>query len=79
MKQIGVCEAKSRLSSFLDHVDQGEPIGTTRDGWPFAHMGSARGAKRSAHHVTEAIRGFPKGRRLDSGTAHESMQERRRR
>lgn len=58
MQKIGAFEAKNKLGSLLDRVEQGEEIVITRHGKPVARLVPSAGCidREQARTVTERIR-----------------------
>jgi len=58
MQEIGAFEAKNKLGSLLDRVEQGEEIVITRHGKPVARLVSSAGAidREKAREAAERIR-----------------------
>ena len=58
MREIGAFEAKNKLGSLLDRVEQGEEIVITRHGKPVARLVSSAGAidREKAREAAERIR-----------------------
>ena len=57
MKQVGVYEAKTRLSSLVDEVEKGETIEITRHGRPAARLVPITpDRRRSPAEVIESMR-----------------------
>ena len=79
MREIGVVEAKNRLSSLLDDIERGEEIVITRRGRPVAKLVPARlpvdheQAKAAARRINLRRRGI----RLDEVGLKALIDERR--
>ncbi len=58
MTEVGAFEAKNRLGSLLDRVEQGEEIVITRHGKPVARLvpNEGRGNREQAEAAAERIR-----------------------
>jgi prevent-host-death family protein len=59
MKEVGAFEAKNKLSSLLDLVEQGEEVTITRHGRPVARLVPPQGrhSRKEARAAVERIRG----------------------
>lgn len=67
MRQVGVFEAKNRLSALLALVENGEEIIITRHGQPVARLVAAKLINRAgAARAVEAIRNLRVGQALES-------------
>lgn len=57
MREVGVLEAKTNLSSLLDSVEAGgEEILITRHGRPVAKLSAASGKARPPHDLADQVR-----------------------
>jgi prevent-host-death family protein len=56
MREVGVLEAKTHLSSLLDLVEGGEEIVITRHGKPVARMAPAVSGQRAASSFASEVR-----------------------
>jgi prevent-host-death family protein len=66
MAEVGVYEAKAKLSALLDQVEQGGSVTITRHGRPVARLVPiARGAEDVRTAIAE-LRNFRRGRLLGS-------------
>jgi prevent-host-death family protein len=76
MKQVGIFEAKTHLSSLLDAVENGAEITITRHGKPVARLVQVKG-DLSAEEVAQrlqAIRNLRSlARELNSGTTQDEI------
>lgn len=79
MKQVGIFEAKTNLSSLVDEVEKGQEIVITRHGKPVARLVRAR-AELTAEQVKkrrEAIASLREiGRRLNLNLTREEIKRR---
>jgi prevent-host-death family protein len=75
MKQIGIYEAKSKLSQLVDDAARGEAVVITRHGRPVARLVPVDVPSASIAETIEAIREFRKGRRLDGLSIKELINE----
>lgn len=67
MRQVGVFEAKNRLSALLALVENGEEIIITRHGQPVARLVAAKPINRAgAGRAVETIRNLRVGQALGS-------------
>lgn len=60
MREVGVLEAKTHLSSLLDEVERGEEVAITRHGRRIARLVAendrGRSVRRSAEEIAESFR-----------------------
>jgi prevent-host-death family protein len=79
MIEIGAYEAKTRLSSLLDKVEQGEEVVITRHGRPIARLVPARQAREAElDDVVARFRQARKGVRLGGLSIKDLINEGRR-
>lgn len=81
MREIGAFEAKNRLGTLLDMVEQGEEITITRHGKPVARLVAHRnddGKRRQALEAVARIRELRKGLTLGGLDIKELINEGRR-
>jgi prevent-host-death family protein len=79
MIEIGAYEAKTRLSSLLDKVEQGEEVVITRHGRPIARLVPARQAREAElDDVVARFRQARKGVRLGGLSIKDLIDEGRR-
>jgi prevent-host-death family protein len=71
MKQVGVYDAKTHLPRLLEEVEAGETITITRHGKPVAKLVPVEAKRRSIDEITEEVREFRKGNRLDGLSVRE--------
>lgn len=77
MRTVGAFDAKNRLGSLLDLVEQGEEITITRHGKPVARLVAATGLGRAAeaHAAAARIRERRKGVTLGGISIRELIDE----
>ena len=75
MKQVGIYEAKSKLSQLVDDAARGEAVVITRHGRPVARLVPVDVPRPAIAETIEAIRDFRKGRRLDGVSIKELINE----
>lgn len=75
MKQVGVYEAKSKLSQLVDQAARGEAVVITKHGRPVAKLVPVGVPRPDVAETIEAIREFRKGRRLDGLNIKELINE----
>ncbi len=78
MKQVGVYNAKTHLTSLLDEVEAGTTIEITRHGRPVARLVPLEPQKRDVAATIAALAEFRKGKRLDGLSIRELIDEGRR-
>jgi prevent-host-death family protein len=79
MKQVGVYEAKTKLTRLLVEVERGESVTITRHGRPVAELVPIQRRRRTPAEAAAAIRELRKGNRLDGITIRELIEEGRKR
>jgi prevent-host-death family protein len=75
MKQIGVYEAKTKLASLLDEVENGATVTITRHGKPIARLVPVERSRQDIEATIAAIRALRKGNKLDGITIKELIEE----
>lgn len=80
MREVGVFEAKNRLTVLLSEVEGGGEVIITRRGKPIARLGPIETARDpgKAARAAEGLRAASKGRRLGGLTLKELIGEGRR-
>jgi prevent-host-death family protein len=79
MMEIGVFEAKNKLSALLDRVERGEEVTITRNGKPVAKLVATGGRdKEKARAAAEWIRANRKANVLRGVTIKQLIEEGRR-
>ena len=73
---VGVFEAKTKLSELLRRVEAGEEITITKHGQAIAKLVPARERDLArAQEAAEALKAFSKGKRLDGLSIREMREE----
>ena len=75
MKSVGVYEAKTRLPSLLDEVEEGETIVITRHGKPVARLTPMSEPKPSVDEVIARLKQFPKAKLPEGMTIKDLINE----
>lgn len=78
MKQVGMYEAKSKLSQLVDDAARGEAVVITKHGKPVAKLVPVDVPKPDIAETIAAIREFRKGNRLDGLKVKDLINEGRR-
>lgn len=79
MPEIGVFEAKTKLSELLDRVSKGERFVITRHGTPVAELGPIAGrSKRDVPEVIERLRELRRGVTTGGVSIRDMIEEGRR-
>ena len=79
IKNVGAYEAKTHLPQLLERVARGERITITKHGVPVATLQPAGSTKKmTARDTIDQLKKFRKGRRLDSLSLREMIEEGRR-
>jgi prevent-host-death family protein len=79
VKEVGVYDAKTRLTRLLDEVEQGETITITRHGRPVAQLVPIGTQRARIEQTIKEFKEFAKAHPLKGITIRELIEEGRRR